>query len=220
MIPINLLIFDLDGTLIDTLDDIAASVNHALAGLGKGPISRDAVRRFVGDGAEMLIARSLAGDTGHLDQTVAAYKDYYRRNMVVRSVLYPGVRETLEYFKAIPLAVVSNKAGAFVVPVLEQLGIARYFKTAIGADHGLPLKPAPDSIFKIMAEAGAAKESTVIVGDGTADIGAGKAAGIITCAVTWGYRPEEELRSLGPDQVIHRPADLERIFAPSPIPGL
>lgn len=216
MIPINLLIFDLDGTLVDTLDDIAASVNHALAGLEMGQISRDAVRQFVGDGAEALITRSLGANTGFLAQALTAYKDHYRRNMAVRSALYPGVRETLEHFRTIPLAVISNKAGEFVGPVLEQLGIAPYFRTALGADHGLPLKPAPDSIFQIMTEAGASKERTVIVGDGTADIAAGKAAGIITCAVTWGYRPEPELRNLAPDYVIQRLTDLQHMFAPSP----
>lgn len=214
MIPISLLIFDLDGTLVNTLDDIAASVNYALINLNMRPISAETVRQFVGDGSKALLARSLAGSTERLGESLALYEDHYRRNLVVHSSLYPNVRETLEYFKSIPMAVISNKTGEFVVPVLERLGIAHYFKMAIGADHGIRLKPAPDSVLRILAEVGAPQERTALVGDGTTDVTAGRVAGVITCAVTYGFRSEHELRKAGPDYIVHQISELKRIFIP------
>ena len=214
MRPISLLIFDLDGTLVDTLDDIAASVNHTLARLGRNPIGRDEVRQYVGDGIEALMARSLGGMTDCLPEAVTLYKEHHRRNLVVRSTVYPAVKETLEHFRALPLAVISNKTTEFVVPLIERLGIARYFKMVIGADCGLPLKPAPDAVRHLMAEFRAPKERTAIVGDGTTDVRAGKAAGVITCSVTYGFRSEEELRKGGPDYVIHSLSELKTLFTP------
>jgi phosphoglycolate phosphatase len=214
MKSINLLIFDLDGTLVDTLEDIAASVNHTLARLGRNPIGRDEVRQYVGDGIEALMARSLGGMTDCLPEAVTLYKEHQRNNLVVRSALYPAVRETLEHFRTLPLAVISNKATEFVTPLIERLGVARYFKMVVGADCGLPLKPAPDAVRHIMAEFKATQEGTAIVGDGTTDVRAGKAAGITTCAVTYGYRSEEELKKAKPDYLIHSLAELKGLFAP------
>jgi len=214
MKPISLLIFDLDGTLVDTLEDIAASVNHTLARLGRNPISRDAVRQFVGDGIEALMARSLAGRTDCLPEAVVLYREHHRKNLVVHSAVYPAVRETLEHFRALPMAVISNKTMEFVTPLIERLGIAHYLKMVIGADCGLPLKPAPDSVKRVMDECGVPKERAAIVGDGTTDVRAGKAAGIITCSVTYGFRSEDELRKAGPDYVIHSLSELKTLFTP------
>jgi phosphoglycolate phosphatase len=133
---------------------------------------------------------------------------------MVRSSVYPAVRETLEHFRSLPMAVISNKTMEFVGPLIERLGLAKYFKMVIGADYGLPLKPAPDSIRKIMAEFGVLKDKTVIVGDGTTDVRAGKAAGVITCSVTYGFRSEEQLRKAGPDYIIPSLSDLKRLFTP------
>ena len=214
MQPIGLLIFDLDGTLVDTLEDITASVNHTLTHLGKDPISQDAVRKNVGDGIEALLIRSLGGRAERIDEAVAVYKDHHRRNLVVHSSLYPAVREALGHFKALPMAVISNKTMEFIGPLIERLSIAGYFKIIIGADSGLPLKPAPDSVRKIMSAFGVSKQQTVIVGDGTTDVRAGKAAGIITCSVTYGFRSEEELRKAGPDYIIRTLSDLQKLFRP------
>jgi phosphoglycolate phosphatase len=212
MKSIGLLIFDLDGTLVNTLEDIAASVNYTLAHLGGNSISQDAVRRYVGDGIETLLVRSLEGRTARIAEAVTVYKEHHRRNLMVRSSVYPAVRETLEHFRPLPMAVISNKTMEFVGPLIERLGLANYFKMVIGADHGLPLKPAPDSIRKIMAEFGVLNDKTVIVGDGTTDVRAGKAAGVITCSVTYGFRSEEELRKAGPDYIIHSLSELKALF--------
>jgi len=214
MIPISLLIFDLDGTLVNTLDDITASVNYTLGRLGRPPLPTDTVRQYVGDGIEMLMTRSLGGAAVRVADAVTIYRDHHRQNLAVHSSLYPAVRETLEYFSSIPMAVISNKTMEFVRPLLDELGISQYFSMIIGADFGLPLKPAPDAVQRIVEEFKVSKDETLIVGDGTTDICAGKAAGIMTCSVTYGFRSESELRKAGPDYVIHDLVQLERMFVP------
>ncbi|HEX9021478.1 MAG TPA: HAD-IA family hydrolase [Nitrospirota bacterium] len=212
MKPISLLIFDLDGTLVNTLEDIAASVNFTLQKLGRPLIPLDAVRQYVGDGVEMLMRRALGGEDGLLADAVGVYTVHHSRNLMTRSRLYPSVKDTLEYFQALPMAVITNKSSEFVHPLMEGLGIARYFRLILGADSGLPLKPAPDALVKIMAELEAPKERTAIVGDGTTDVRAGKAAGVITCSVTYGFRTEEELKKAGPDHVIRDLSELKGLF--------
>jgi phosphoglycolate phosphatase len=212
MKPVNLLIFDLDGTLVNTLEDIAASVNYTLSRLNSPLLPLGRVRQYVGDGIEMLMSRSLGGRERRLDDAVSLYKDHHRRNLVVRSALYPSVRETLEHFKSLPLAMISNKSAEFIGPLLDGLGIGQYFKLIIGADAGLPLKPAPDAVLRILSELRVRQERAAIVGDGTSDILAGRAAGVLTCAVTYGFRSEDELRKAGPDYLIHEMSELKTLF--------
>ncbi len=214
MKSIGLLIFDLDGTLANTLQDITASVNHTLGRLGRSPLPIETVSRYVGDSLELLLTRALGGQSGPIEDAVALYLEHHRRNLVVSTFLYPAVKETLEYFKSLPMAVITNKAREFSEPLLDQLGIRQYFRMIIGADNGLPLKPAPDSILKILNEVNVAKERTAIVGDGITDVRAGKAAGIMTCSVTYGFRSEEELRKNGPNYVIHELSELKNLFMP------
>lgn len=214
MKPVGLFIFDLDGTLVNTLEDITASVNYTLAQLGRPLLPLDTVRRYVGDGIVTLLRRALGDHTDLLDEALGVYRVHHSRNLVVRSSLYPAVPETLEHFRQVAMAVLTNKTREFSEPLLEQLGIRRYFTRVIGADDGLPLKPAPDSVLRIMNELNVPKERTVVVGDGTTDVRAGTAAGVATCAVTYGFRAEEELRAAGPDYVIHRFSDLKNLFTP------
>ena len=216
MRPVRLLIFDLDGTLVNTLEDITASVNYTLQKLGCPVVPIDAVRQYVGDGIEMLMSRALAGKSNFLTDAVGIYKVHHSRNLVVRSAPYPGVRDMLDHFRAVPKAIVSNKSAEFVLPLLEQLDIAGSFDPIIGADAGLPMKPAPDAINHIVSRFNVPKESTVMIGDGLADVRAGKAAGVITCAVTYGFRSEEELRGLEPDYVINSIAGLHDLFTANP----
>jgi len=210
---IRLLIFDLDGTLVDTLEDITHSVNFTLGKLGRPLLHLESVRQYVGDGMTMLLTRALGEHTDLLEDAKGIYMVHQSRNLVVRSRLYPGVKETLEHFRSLPMAVVTNKTLEFSEPLLEKLGIRPLFGMVIGADAGLPLKPAPDAFQKIMKGLGIAKEHTAVVGDGTTDILAGKAAGITTCAVTYGFRSEAELRTAGPDHIIHAFSELKGLFS-------
>lgn len=213
MKSIRLFIFDLDGTLVNTLEDITHSVNFTLGKLGRPLLHLDTVRQYVGDGLEMLLTRALGEHTGLLAEAKGIYTVHQSRNLVVRSRLYPGVLETLEHFRSVPMAVVTNKTLEFSEPLLEELGIRPYFSTIIGADAGLPLKPAPDAFRKIMQDLHIPKEYTVVVGDGTTDVMAGRAAGITTCAVTYGFRSEEELRRAGPDHVIRSFPEIRELFS-------
>ena len=213
MRSIRLLIFDLDGTLVDTLEDITHSVNYTLGKLGRPLLHLDTVRQYVGDGMTMLLTRALGEHTDLLEDAKGIYMVHQSRNLVVRSRLYPGVKETLEHFRSLPMAVVTNKTLEFSEPLLEKLGIRPLFGMVIGADAGLPLKPAPDAFQKIMKGLGIAKEHTAVVGDGTTDILAGKAAGITTCAVTYGFRSEAELRTARPDHIIHAFSELKELFS-------
>ncbi len=214
MRPVHLLIFDLDGTLVNTIEDITASVNFTLGRIGRPPLTAERVRRYVGDGIEELIKRSLGGPVDRTAEAVAIYKEHHRSNLVVRSQVYPGVFETLDHFKHLPMAIISNKSMEFVRSLISRLGIAAYFNSVIGADLGLALKPAPDAVLKILSDSGVPRDRAVIVGDGTTDIRAGKAAGIMTCAVTYGFRSEEELRKEAPDFVIHAFPELKDLFRP------
>ncbi len=214
MKPVSLLIFDLDGTLVNTLEDIASSVNFTLQKLGRPVVPLDSVRQFVGDGIEMLMRRALNGRDEFLSDAVGIYKVHHSRNLLVSSRLYPSVTGVLEHFRSIPMAVISNKTSEFVRPLLDSLKISRYFRTVIGADRGLPLKPAPDAVLKILSDIGVPLDRTVMVGDGATDIRAGKAAGVMTCAVTYGFRSEDELKKAGPDFVIHEFSELKTLFKP------
>jgi phosphoglycolate phosphatase len=214
MKPVGLLIFDLDGTLVDTLEDITASVNFTLQKLGRPVVPIDKVREYVGDGITMLLTRALGGREELLEDAKGVYAVHHSRNLAVRSHLYPGVRETLEHFRSLPLAVVTNKGREFSEPLLQGLGIFPFFTRIIGADEGLPLKPAPAAFLRILQETGVPRELAAVVGDGTTDIAAGRAAGITTCAVTYGFRSEALLRAAGPDHVIHAFPELRTLFLP------
>ncbi len=214
MKSIRLLIFDLDGTLVNTLADITASVNFVLQKMGRQPVPSDTVRQYVGDGVEMLLARALGGHDELLADALGVYKVHHSRNLTVHSRLYPSVKETLEHFKSLTMAVFSNKPAEFIHPLMKDLGIDRYFRTVLGAGAGMPLKPAPDAVLNILSDFGVQREDAVMVGDGTTDVRAGKAAGVMTCAVTYGFRSEEELRKAGPDYVIHELSELKELFVP------
>ncbi len=214
MKPVRLIIFDLDGTLVNTLEDITASVNFTMQKLGRPPLALDTVRQYVGDGIDMLLTRALGNRPELLTDAVGIYKVHHSRNLVVRSRLYPSVRETLEHFRVIPLAVISNKTLDFVQPLLAGLGVAGCFRMILGADAGLPLKPSPDSLLYIMKTLSVPRDLTVMVGDGTTDMRAGKAAGVTTCAVTYGFRSEAELAAFTPDHLIRDLGELKDLFIP------
>ena len=193
-----LVLFDLDGTLVDTAPDIARALGVALAGTGVAPLPLDTVKRMVGDGARELIRRALAaipsdglGEEAALQRFLASY----RENVCVASQLYPGVIEGLAALRGdgAALAVVTNKPGDLARTLLGILGIAPSFEAIIGDGDGFPRKPDPAAALSILAKLGASPDRAVMVGDGLPDMRLGRALGATAVAATWGYVPAAAL---------------------------
>lgn len=195
--PIDFIIFDLDGTLIDSLPDLADATNHMLATLGRPRIDQDAVRSLVGQGARRLVERALAGvSEEEVEQGLALFLDYNHRHIADRTVLYPGVTETLDLLRGrgMRMAIISNKNVALCREVLSVLGVDYYFEEILGADS-LPFrKPSPEPVLKLLADFGVAPERAALVGDSINDIAAGRGAGVRTVGCTWGYGDPMELK--------------------------
>lgn len=194
--PADLIIFDLDGTLIDSLPDLAGATNHMLAALGRPRIGQDVVRRLVGQGARRLVERALPGaPEEEIEQGLALFLDYNHRHIADRTVLYPGVPETLDTLKGrrMRMAIISNKNVALCREVVSALRVDRYFEEILGADS-LPFrKPSPEPVLKLLADFGVSPERAALVGDSINDIAAGKGAGVRTVGCTWGYGDPVEL---------------------------
>jgi phosphoglycolate phosphatase len=202
-------LFDLDGTLADTLEDLAASCNHVRAAHGLPPAARELVRSFVGDGARTLLRRALQpvlpsdvpAQDALLDAAFAAYVAHHDRQCVGHATLYPGVREHLGQLHELghPLAVVTNKPERFARPLLVHLGIAPLLGAIVGGDTLAQRKPDPAPIRFALQQLGAEGNSATMVGDGVQDLRAAKAAGVRTIACLFGYGDPAALRAEGAD---------------------
>ena len=208
-LPIDLLLFDLDGTLVDTVHDIWRSTNVVRRALGLPPLSLRAVRRHIGHGGRRIVGEMLPLALRHrYDEAVGIFWAHHRAHLLDRSRLYPGVVETLRHFRRTPKAIITNKALGLALPLLKGLGIARRFRAVLGGDSLALAKPAPDPIWKLLEDFGVAADRALIVGDSDVDVQAGRAAGIHTCAGTYGYGRLADLRAARPDFLIRRLPDL------------
>lgn len=203
-------LFDLDGTLADTLADLAASANHVRGRAGLPPLPLATVRSFIGDGARTLVARALADvmprDPAAAARVVAdgfaAYVDHHRTQCVVHSRLYPGVREHLMGLRerGHPLGVVTNKPERFAVPLLRHLELADWFGVIVGGDTLPQQKPDKAPVVHALHVLGSSAEGATMVGDGVQDLRAGKAAGLRTIACLFGFTDPAALRAEGADE--------------------
>ncbi len=217
---VRCVLFDLDGTLVDSRQDIATSLDAALATHGLGPLGIEKARSFVGDGVRKLIERAIeatGGDPADTDRLIETYLDAYRVRHLDTTSLYGGVAETLQLLAArgVACGVVTNKPWEFSVSLLEHLGVRRYFASVIGGDSLASRKPDPEPLYVAIDECGAQRSLSVMVGDGETDIRAGKAAGIRTVAVTYGFRDAAALAPLAPDAVIDSMTELVPALWPS-----
>lgn len=196
----KLVIFDLDGTILDTLDDLADSMNHVLELHGFPIHSRDDIRRFVGNGIMNLIKR--AAPQGSDEATVnALYEDFvlwYKDHCLVKTAPYPGITEMLSQLKAegVKTAVVSNK-GDFAVQELISEIFPEMFDMAVGERQGIRRKPAPDSVNEVLEKLGVSADDSVYIGDSDVDIETAGNAGMPCVSVTWGFRDKEFLLEHG-----------------------
>ena len=205
----NGVVFDLDGTLIDSLADIATAMNRSLASLGMPGHALDAYRGFVGDGARRLAERALPpGRADLVDPVLDAYREVYREHALDQTRPYPGIPELLAKVR-VPMAVVSNKPDAPTRQVVAALFPDVPFRWVAGHRSGLPLKPDPFPAREACEHMGVDPESCGFVGDTRIDVDTARAAGMTPIGVAWGFRPDE-LRAAGVDILLDAPADLLR----------
>jgi phosphoglycolate phosphatase len=212
----RLVVFDLDGTLVDSSRDIAASVNAALGRVAPGTaaLSREAILSFVGEGAGLLVERSLrhAGLALSTEEVLPVYIDCYRERLLDTTRLYPGVAEALDALAGTTLAVLTNKPGDMSRTILEGLGVASRFARVRGAGDVPSRKPDPAGLLGLMSELGARAGETWMVGDSATDVGVARAAGARAAGVTWGFHPAA-LLAAAPDRVLGLPAEFARLAA-------
>ena len=210
---VELLVFDLDGTLIDSKQDLALSVNAVRERIGLAPLDDGTVASYVGRGVVVLMRRALGeGATEEdVEQAVAFFLDYYRSHMLDHTVSYPGVREALEALAGRKLAVLTNKPVKFSRAILAGLGISRYFTQVYGGNSFEQKKPDPIGLMTIMRESGAAAAETMIVGDSDTDVLTGRNAGVWTCGVSYGLAPET-LKATPPDFMLDDLRELPRLL--------
>ena len=187
----RLVVFDLDGTLIDSSQDLAAAVNRALrrAAPDAPALPEDVVRTFIGSGARVLITRSVAeaGLTRSVDEVLTLFLDEYRRGLLDATRLYPGTEDALSRLRDRRLAVLTNKPGDMSRAILEGLGVADRFFRIYGAGDVDARKPDPAGLRRIAEEAGVDVQTAVMVGDSGIDVRTGRAAGALTAGVTYGF---------------------------------
>jgi len=189
----DLLIFDLDGTLIDSKRDLADSVNATLASMGHAPLPDDVVASYVGNGAPALIRGILPGASEEqIEGALAYFLRYYRDHMLDATTLYPGVRQALDRLHAarIPLAILTNKPVRFSERLIEGLDLGAHFFRIYGGNSFEEKKPHPRGIEALMAESGADRARTVMIGDSAVDVLTARAASVRACGVSWGFQPE------------------------------
>ncbi len=190
----DLVIFDLDGTLIDSSRDLANAVNATRAHLGLAPIENETVYSYVGNGAPVLIRKALGPE--YADEEVQSaleyFLAYYREHMLDNTVLYPGVREALDQFRSagLTMAVLTNKPVRFSQGIVDGLGLGAHFRRVYGGNSFEQKKPHPVGIETLMSEAGAAREETLMVGDSSVDVQTARNARVTACGVTWGFQPD------------------------------
>ena len=200
------ILFDLDGTLLDTLQDLTSSVNYALAQYGLPPRTCEQVRQAIGSGARLLIARSLPenSEESFIDEVLATYQAHYKANSQVATAPYPGVLDALEELKAqFPIGIVSNKPDAPTKALCADFFPGIY---ARGESTDCVRKPAPDMLLKTMELLGV--ERCIYVGDSDVDVITAKNTGVPCLSVLWGFRDEAEIRKNGGEYFCHDPKDL------------
>jgi phosphoglycolate phosphatase len=205
-IPFDIVGFDLDGTLIDTSGDLAAAVNYAIGTIGRSPFPVAAIHPFVGKGAKIMLQRALDASGGYDEATLNGLLpillDYYEQNLALHSVPYPGLIAAMDALSArgVKLAICTNKAERFTVPLMHQIGLADRFASIVAGDTVGVAKPDPAPIHEMIARAGGGR--TIFIGDTINDIAGARNAAIPSIAVSFGFLdgPVEELEA---DGVIH-----------------
>lgn len=211
---IELFIFDLDGTLIDSKVDIANSVNYTLKRLHLPELQNSLIYSYVGNGVLPLLEEALTASNkkDSINDALKIFRASYSEHLLDTTHLYPGVMETLEHFAAANMGVLSNKPEQYVQKILKGLDVDRFFPVAMGGDTLKTKKPDPEGIQMILNKLGSDPAKAVIVGDGGVDIETGKKVGIHTCGVSYGLRDRQELVDAGAEIIIDNIMELKNHY--------
>jgi phosphoglycolate phosphatase len=219
---IRLVIFDLDGTLIDSRLDLVHSVNAALRHIGRPELPDDVIASYVGDGAPILIQRALgaeAADEALVRKGLEFFLSYYREHKLDHTTVYPGIPEALAAIQTSngvcrQMAVLTNKPVNPSRAIVDALGLGQYFSQVYGGNSFVTKKPDPEGARKLLAETGVAPEQAAIVGDSQVDVRTGRNAGLWTVGVTYGFATHT-LEDEAPDVLVDSAADLGIVFSRS-----
>ena len=208
-------LFDMDGTLLDTLEDLCDSTNHALAQMGYPLRGIEEIRRFIGNGAEKQIRRAVPEGTseGKIMETLAAFRAYYQDHCQIKTKVYDGLLDVLSELKekGVKMAVVSNKPNA-AVKKLSREYFGDRLDYAIGPSDGVRCKPYPDMAEEALKALGVEKKDAVFVGDSEVDVQTGLNAGLDVIAVSWGFRSREVVIEVGAKMIADDASELEKLI--------
>jgi phosphoglycolate phosphatase len=216
----RMILIDVDGTLVDSVPDLAWCVDELMRRLGREPHGEAKVRDWVGNGVERLCRRALIGrmdgepSQQDFDKAYPLFLELYAENTSKRSVLYPGVREGLDHFKSqgYLLGCVTNKAAQFTLPLLRDLGIYDDFGIVVSGDTLPVKKPDPLPLLHAAAHFGVTAEQSLMIGDSQSDVKAARAAGFQIVCMSYGYNHGEDIRTYNPDLVVDSMAELKDIL--------
>jgi len=211
---VRVLIFDLDGTLIDSKRDLIRSVNAMLLEMGREELHEDTISGYIGHGAPQLIARALGNGAApeERERALKFFLGYYEEHKMDSTCAYPGVVDALEELRGLPMAVLTNKPVRVSVRILEGLGLAKYFRAVYGGNSFETKKPDPLGARKILEELGAAAEETMVIGDSEVDVQTARNAGMLAAAVNYGFGVHDR-EAYPADVYLDRLTELARLLA-------
>ena len=216
-----LLIFDLDGTLIDSAQDLAIAMNATRAHAGMPPLDPQLIYTYVGNGASVLVRRALGDEAsdGTVGEALQFFLKFYREHALEHTKLYPGVREALDKLRPNhSMAVLTNKPQRISNDILISLRVARHFTRIYGGDSFRAKKPDPAGVATLLAETKHTRGNTAMIGDSAVDIETARNAGVLACGVTWGFQPDA-MTAAAPDVILRDPSQLLDWIASQSIPA-
>ena len=216
----KMVLIDVDGTLVDSVPDLAYCVDEMLKAVDMAPHGEAEVRHWVGNGVERLVRRALIGqldgepDEALFDRAYPLFMDLYKDNTSKRSCLYPGVKEGIDYLRdaGYKLGCVTNKAAAFTHPLLKDLGLFDYFESIVSGDTLEKKKPDPMPLIHSAEKLGVSPEDSLMLGDSISDVKAARAAGFQIICMSYGYNHGVDIRESNPDIVIDSMAELKTLL--------